>query len=160
LVERNLAKVDVAGSSPVSRSTIPAKPVFFALFFLFDELMLSFINLLSILRCCTQVAQGEGLQNLYSSVRIRPAPQIILSSHMYTVYILKSSKDKKRYIGFTDNLERRLFEHNSGKVTSTKHLKPLQLIYSEQFDFKIDAMNREKFFKTHSGRDFLDSIGK
>ena len=79
---------------------------------------------------------------------------------MYTVYILHSGKDNKRYVGFTDNLERRLTEHNSGKVKSTKHRKPLQLIYSEQFKDKIDAMNREKFFKTHSGRDFLDSIGK
>jgi putative endonuclease len=64
---------------------------------------------------------------------------------MYTVYILHSVKDNKRYIGFTDNLERRLTEHNSGKVKSTKHRKPLQLIYSEQFEDKTDALNRENF---------------
>ena len=79
---------------------------------------------------------------------------------MFTVYILQSEKDNKRYIGFTENLERRLNEHNSGKVKSTKHRKPLQLIYTEQFEYKTAALNREKFFKTHSGRDFLNSIGK
>jgi len=79
---------------------------------------------------------------------------------MFTVYILRSEKDNKRYIGFTDNVERRLIEHNSGKVKSTKNRKPLQLIYSEEYETKSDAMKREKFFKTHSGRNFLDSIGK
>ena len=79
---------------------------------------------------------------------------------MFTVYILKSNKDDKRYVGFTDNLDRRLSEHNSGKVKSTKYRKPLELIYYENFADKSDAMEREKFFKTHSGRDFLDSIGK
>ncbi len=74
---------------------------------------------------------------------------------MFTVYILRSEKANKRYIGFTDNIQRRLFEHNSGYVTSTKHRRPLKLIYSEMFKSKIDAMNREKFLKSHSGRDFF-----
>jgi putative endonuclease len=79
---------------------------------------------------------------------------------MFTVYILLSKKDNKRYIGFTDNIERRLSEHNSGSVKSTRHRKPFELIYYEQFENKYDAMMKEKFFKTHSGRSFLDSIGK
>jgi putative endonuclease len=79
---------------------------------------------------------------------------------MFFVYILLSQKDNHRYIGFTDNLNRRLSEHNSGKVKSTKNRKPFELIYFEQFESKHDAMMREKFFKTHPGRDFLDSIGK
>jgi putative endonuclease len=79
---------------------------------------------------------------------------------MFTVYILQSDKDKKRYIGFTDNLDRRLAEHNSGKVKSTKNRVPLNLIYCERFETKGEAMSREKFFKTHPGRNFLNSIGK
>lgn len=78
---------------------------------------------------------------------------------MYTVYILLSEKDNKRYIGFTDNLVRRLFEHNSGLVKSTKNRKPLKLIYTEQFENKSDAMNRERFFKSGFGRSFLKNIG-
>ncbi|MBS3946272.1 MAG: GIY-YIG nuclease family protein [Melioribacter sp.] len=79
---------------------------------------------------------------------------------MFTVYILRSLKDNKRYIGFTDNLDRRVSEHNSGRVTSTKNRRPLILIYTEQFEGKNEAMKREKFFKSHQGRNFLISIGK
>ncbi len=52
---------------------------------------------------------------------------------MYYVYVLKSIKDGKRYIGFTDNLERRISEHNYGKVKSTKNRRPLELIYFEEY---------------------------
>jgi len=78
---------------------------------------------------------------------------------MYFVYVLKSKKDQKRYIGFTDNLERRLNEHNSGKVKSTKNRKPLDLIYCEEYESKSEAMNREKYFKSGYGRAFLNSKG-
>jgi len=79
---------------------------------------------------------------------------------MFIVYVLRSEKDNKRYVGFTENLTRRLFEHNSGLVTSTKNRRPFKLIYTEQFENKQEAMKREKFFKSHQGRNFLDSIGK
>jgi putative endonuclease len=78
----------------------------------------------------------------------------------YYVYILRSLKDGKRYIGFTSDLQRRLTEHNSEKVKSTKNRKPFELIYTETFENKSDAMKREKFFKTHQGRNYLDSINK
>jgi putative endonuclease len=52
---------------------------------------------------------------------------------MYHVYILKSEKDGKLYIGQTSNLEERLSAHNRGSVKSTKHRRPLKLIYSKEF---------------------------
>ena len=79
---------------------------------------------------------------------------------MYFVYVLLSHKDNKRYIGYTSNLERRMSEHQSGLVRSTKNRHPLELIYTENFDNKVAAMRREKYFKTHAGRSFLESIGK
>ncbi len=79
---------------------------------------------------------------------------------MYYVYVLKSIKDGKRYIGFTDNLERRISEHNYGKVKSTKNRRPLALIYSEEYSTKKEAMSRERFFKTGKGREFLNQINK
>jgi putative endonuclease len=79
---------------------------------------------------------------------------------MFTVYILRSQLDNKRYIGFTDNLDRRISEHNSGRVASTKNRRPLYLTYTESFGSKDEAMKREKFFKSHLGRNFLSSIGK
>jgi len=79
---------------------------------------------------------------------------------MFTVYVLKSRKDGKRYIGFTSDLERRLSEHNSGMVKSTRNRKPFDLIYTETFTKKSEAMKREKFFKSGKGREFLNSINK
>jgi len=71
---------------------------------------------------------------------------------MFYVYILLSQKDNKRYIGFTDNLDRRLNEHNSGLVKSTKNRRPLILIYKEEFKDKFDAMKREKKIKAKKGK--------
>ncbi|MEJ2545415.1 MAG: GIY-YIG nuclease family protein [Calditrichaceae bacterium] len=77
---------------------------------------------------------------------------------LYYVYVLKSLKDSRRYIGFTEDLNRRLNEHNNGLVKSTQRRRPLKLIYFEEFEDKLDAMQREKFFKTGKGREFLNSV--
>ena len=79
---------------------------------------------------------------------------------MYYVYILLSERDQKRYMGFTQDLERRIVEHNSGLVKSTKNRIPLKLIYFERFENKVEAMKREKFFKSGKGREFLNNILK
>ena len=50
---------------------------------------------------------------------------------MSYVYVLLSLKDGKRYTGITDDVERRLEEHNSGQVKSTKHRTPFKIIYYE-----------------------------
>ena len=71
---------------------------------------------------------------------------------MYSVYILLSKKDNKRYIGFTSNLEKRLSEHNSGLVKSTKSRRPLILIYQEEFENKSDARKREEEIKAKKGK--------
>ena len=78
-----------------------------------------------------------------------------LGNMKYFVYILRSKKDNKRYIGSTGNLERRLHEHQCGRVKSTKNRLPVELAYFENFDTKLEALNREKFFKTGKGREFL-----
>jgi len=59
------------------------------------------------------------------------------------------------YIGYTNNLNQRLKEHNSGKVDATKNRKPLQLIYFEACLNKKDSIKREKYFKMGYGRNFL-----
>ncbi|MGD9899462.1 MAG: GIY-YIG nuclease family protein [Calditrichaceae bacterium] len=55
---------------------------------------------------------------------------------MYDVYILLSEKDKKRYIGCSGNLKRRLSEHQAGLVKSTRNRRPLKLVYKETFPDK------------------------
>ena len=62
---------------------------------------------------------------------------------MYFVYILKSLKDKKLYIGRTYNLDQRFREHNLGKVFSTKHRRPLKLVYYEAYKSEADCKKRE-----------------
>lgn len=79
---------------------------------------------------------------------------------MYYVYILKSKNFKKSYAGFTDNIERRLKEHNSGKNFYTKRYKPWVIISLEKFSNKLEAINKEKFYKTRTGRRKLKEIFK
>ncbi|MFA7114730.1 MAG: GIY-YIG nuclease family protein, partial [Candidatus Omnitrophota bacterium] len=68
---------------------------------------------------------------------------------MSCVYVLKSLKDEKLYIGSTrKTVEERVKVHNKGSVRSTKGRRPLKLIYSESFDNYADACKREKYFKT------------
>lgn len=66
---------------------------------------------------------------------------------MFYVYILKSNKDNKLYIGYTNSLKRRIQEHNSGGNTSTKFRRPLDLIYYEAYKSEGDAKHREKMLK-------------
>ena len=66
---------------------------------------------------------------------------------MYYVYILKSLKDQRLYIGFTSNIELRHKEHCDGLVKSTKNRRPLELIYYEAYKRKKDAQNRENYLK-------------
>ena len=73
----------------------------------------------------------------------------------YYVYVLKSVANGRFYKGHTNDIKKRLVEHNSGKTKSTKGYIPWQLMYYETFLTKEEAILREKFFKTGSGREFL-----
>lgn len=77
---------------------------------------------------------------------------------MWCVYILRSIKDKRTYCGSTNDIDRRLNEHNSGKVKSTKYRKPFKLIYLEGCRNEIEARTREKYLKTRNGRRLLKKI--
>jgi putative endonuclease len=74
---------------------------------------------------------------------------------MYYVYILISIKDNHRYFGYTENMERRLFEHNAGLVKSTKNRRPLRIIHTETFEKKEEALKREKELKKKKGKDLF-----
>ncbi|MBI2048199.1 MAG: GIY-YIG nuclease family protein [Parcubacteria group bacterium] len=71
------------------------------------------------------------------------------------VYVLRSQKDKKFYTGYTTNLKSRFEAHSKGHVESTKKRGQLKIIYSEACLSKKDALHREKYFKTHHGKQFL-----
>jgi len=77
---------------------------------------------------------------------------------MYYVYVLKSEKDDNLYIGYTDDLKKRVKEHNNGCVPSTKPRRPFTLIFYEAYLNKYDALRREKYFKTSKGKTTLKSM--
>lgn len=70
---------------------------------------------------------------------------------MFYVYILKSLKDGKLYIGSTQDLKRRISEHLDGSVESTKYRQPMKLLCYESYTFKTVALKREKFLKSSDG---------
>jgi len=71
------------------------------------------------------------------------------------VYVLESEVDGRLYKGHTSDIDKRIKEHNSGKTKSTKGYKPWKLVYFEKLDTREEAVLREKYFKTGSGRKFL-----
>lgn len=82
-------------------------------------------------------------------------PRSTTSKNIYWVYVLLSLKDKLRYIGYTEDINKRLWEHWQGLVNSTSYRKPLKLIYLEGCCEKSDAKRREKYLKTTGGARFL-----
>jgi len=80
--------------------------------------------------------------------------------NFFFVYVLLSLKDHKFYIGFTNDLERRIKEHEQGKNISTNSRLPVKLIYFEGHLSKEDALRRESYFKTTKGKTTLRQILK
>jgi predicted GIY-YIG superfamily endonuclease len=74
---------------------------------------------------------------------------------MWYVYILRSIIDKNLYVGSTNNIRRRLIEHNSGKVDSTKSRMPFNLEAYIAVKDQAKAIELEQYFKTGSGRALL-----
>ena len=78
---------------------------------------------------------------------------------MFYVYVLKSAKSGRRYVGSCEDLNDRLRRHNNGESKATKHGAPWTLMHLEQFKTpRSAAMLREKYYKTGKGRDELDSL--
>lgn len=78
---------------------------------------------------------------------------------MYYVYVLKGVRGGL-YKGFCSDLKKRLEQHNSGKIRSSKNLRPLKLIYYEAFASKNLARKEELFLKSGKGRERLKFLLK
>jgi putative endonuclease len=77
-----------------------------------------------------------------------------MSTYCY-VYVLRSIKDGRFYVGLTRNLRARLLAHNNGHVASTKRRVPLELIYWEGCLNENDAARREKYLKSAWGKRYI-----
>ncbi len=76
----------------------------------------------------------------------------------YYVYIIYSPSRNKYYIGYSQNPEERLMEHNSGATTSTRSGKPWALVYKEKCLDKIAAIRRENKIKKVKSRKYIESL--
>ena len=77
---------------------------------------------------------------------------------MYFVYAIKSTIRNYIYIGITNNLTRRINQHNKGYNITTKPYRPFKLIYKEELSDRKEAREREKFLKSGIGREFLKKL--
>jgi len=74
------------------------------------------------------------------------------------VYVLRSSRNGRLYTGSTNDLERRLSEHQRGHSVYTRHAGPFELVYSEEYETRLEARRRELFLKSGRGRRELASL--
>ena len=93
-----------------------------------------------------------------SWVQIPPAR--VYFETMFHVYVLRSAKTGRRYIGSCEDIDHRLRRHNAGHSKATRHGIPWALIHSECFATRAAAVDRELYYKTGRGRDELDVLSQ
>lgn len=81
---------------------------------------------------------------------------------MFIVYVIKSTTTGKTYTGYTGNLEERIKRHNGFLIDNKRSYTRVNkgfwvVVYKETFENKSEAMVREKFLKSHVGRNWLKS---
>lgn len=77
---------------------------------------------------------------------------------MYFIYILKSNKNGRYYIGYTKDIDERLRLHNLGKVASTKRYIPWVLFHKEGYNSSVEARRRELQLKSWKSRKSLERL--
>ena len=74
---------------------------------------------------------------------------------VFYTYVLRSDADSGLYIGYSSDLRKRIAQHKRGAALATSYRGPWKLIYYEAYLDQADAIGREKFLKSGSGRNFL-----
>ncbi len=82
--------------------------------------------------------------------------QIPYALQIWSVYVLRSLKDGRCYVGMSEDVSQRLKTHNLGKVTSTKSRRPFELIYTQECCDRETARKLEKYLKTSAGKRWLN----
>jgi len=71
---------------------------------------------------------------------------------MHYLYILINEAKTRTYTGVADDVEKRLVDHNSRKVKSSRPYRPYKIIHTESFETLSEARQKEKFYKSTTGR--------
>ena len=74
------------------------------------------------------------------------------------MYILRSLGDGKFYVGMTSNLEDRLKRHIEGRSKYTSKHLPIELVYTEVFKTRKEALARERTIKQYKSRDYIEKL--
>jgi putative endonuclease len=74
---------------------------------------------------------------------------------MFFTYIIESDKSGMWYYGHSENVGRRVIEHNSGNNKSTKNKGPWKLIFVKEFESKIAANRFELLLKSHKNKEYV-----
>ena len=77
---------------------------------------------------------------------------------MFSVYIIYSEKLNKFYIGYSSNVQERLRKHNRRSKGFSFLGRPWVLVYTESFDNKKDAMDRERQLKNWKNRERIETL--
>jgi putative endonuclease len=77
---------------------------------------------------------------------------------MHFVYILKSLKDGRYYIGSTHDVGLRLQQHNAGRQAATRYRRPFELVYVESHSEAAAAHKRELYIKSQKSRHFIEDL--
>jgi len=77
---------------------------------------------------------------------------------MYYVYILNSKTKKYIYVGLTNNLKRRIHQHQTGREKTTRPYRPFEVLKVETFPDRIQARQREKYLKSGIGKEYLKKL--
>src|SRR3989338_4383196 len=84
-----------------------------------------------------------------------PAGRRAGQSYMFYVYVIKSNKRNYTYVGITNNLDRRINQHQNGREKTTAPYRPFIFLFTEPFPSRIEARNREKYLKSGIGREWI-----
>jgi putative endonuclease len=77
---------------------------------------------------------------------------------MYYVYVLNSKTKKYIYVGLTNNLKRRIHQHQTGREKTTRPYRPFEVLKVETFPDRIQARQREKYLKSGIGKEYLKKL--
>ena len=76
----------------------------------------------------------------------------------FCAYILRSQSTGRFYIGHTENLTKRIFEHNNQRTLSIRNRGPWELFYSEVFETRSEASRRERQIKSMKSRHYIEAL--
>ena len=75
-------------------------------------------------------------------------------------YVLRSELTGRFYVGHTENLTRRIFEHNNNRTQSIKNRGPWTLFYSEEYATRSEAAQRERYVKRMKSRIYIEALAR